>query len=194
MKTIKNLFFIIIGSIMILFSLKLLIIDGSNEYAKIIGGICFGMVFIYPSLKKDSKTTSEIFVEKEDLEIPIWWKRLIGFIIDYIIILIIYSLTLSLILQVYEVRLDKLFNSNFLLAPFYVFYYFIQEYIFNTSIGKSIFKLRVVSAINGDKPTLTQIIIRSFTRLLPIDLFFFFTKRPIGLHDIVSKTVLLTKD
>ena len=179
---------------MIFFSLKLLIIDGSNEYAKIIGGICFGMVFIYPSLKKDSKTTSEIFVEKEDLEIPIWWKRLIGFIIDYIIILIIYSLTLYLILQVYEVRLDKLFNSNLIIVPFYVFYYFIQEYIFNTSIGKSIFKLRVVSAINGDKPTLTQIIIRSFTRLLPIDLFFFFTKRPIGLHDIVSKTVLLIKD
>ena len=194
MKTIKNLFFIIIGSIMILFSLKLLIIDGSNEYAPIIAGICFGMVFIYPSLKKDSKTTSEIFVEKEDLEIPIWWKRLIGFIIDNIIILIIYSLTLNLISQAYEVRLDILFHPIAIMSPFYIFYYFIQEYIFNTSIGKLIFKLRVVSAVKGDKPTLTQIIIRSFTRLIPINIFFFFTKRPIGLHDIVSKTVVLIID
>jgi uncharacterized RDD family membrane protein YckC len=194
MKKIKNLFFIIIGSIMILISLKLLITDKSNEYVQIIGGICLGMLFIYPSLKKDSKTTSEIFVEKEDLEIPIWWKRLIGYIIDYIIILIIYSLTINLISQAYEVRL---FNTIALAAPFYIFYifyYFIQEYIFNTSIGKLIFKLRVVSAVKGDKPTFTQIIIRTFTRLIPIDIFFFFTKRPIGLHDIVSKTVVLIKD
>jgi len=155
---------------------------------------CFGMVFIYSSLKKDSKTTSEIFMEKEDLEIPIWWKRLIGFIIDHIIIIIICSLTVSLISQAYEVRLDKLFNPIVVMVPFYIFYYFIQEYIFNTSIGKLIFKLRVVSAVKGDKPTLTQIIIRSFTRLIPIDFFFFFTKRPIGLHDIVSKTVVLIKE
>ena len=193
MKTIKNLFFIIIGSTMILYSLKLLIVDGSYEYAEIIGGICFGIVFIYPSLKKDSRTTSEIFVEKENLEIPLWWKRLIGFFIDFVIILVIYSLFVSISAEIYNTRIDKIYSPLLVISPFIVFYYSLQEYLFNTSIGKLIFKLKVVSAITNEKPTFSQILIRSLSRLLPIDIFFYLFKRPIGLHDIISKTLVIKK-
>ena len=69
---------------MIIFSLKSIIIDGSEEYAKIIGLLIFGIIFIYPYLKKDSKTASENFIEESNIEAPIWWKRLIGFLINLI--------------------------------------------------------------------------------------------------------------
>ena len=48
---------------MILGSLFLLLIDGNTEYLNIIGVLCFGIILIYPSLKKDSKTESEKFIE-----------------------------------------------------------------------------------------------------------------------------------
>jgi uncharacterized RDD family membrane protein YckC len=194
MKTVKNLLFILIGSMMILGAFKLLLIDGSNEYAKILGLLTFGVIFIYPSLKKDSKTESEKFTEKENIDIPIWWKRLIGFIIDYIIIAFIFSTTLFIIEKIYGVRISRLYNPLLLLSPFIVFYYGIQELLFNTSIGKMVFKLKVVSAITNDKPTLMQVVIRSFSRLIPIDIFFYIVKRPIGLHDIISKTVVIKKN
>ena len=56
MKKMKNAFYIIVGGLMIIFSLKSIIIDRSEEYAKIINLLIFGIIFIYPSLKKDSKT------------------------------------------------------------------------------------------------------------------------------------------
>ncbi len=195
MKGIGNLLYGILGIGLILFALyNMFGFSERNVIGSGFAGLTLGIFLIWVSLKKDKKTTSEKFIEIEDFEIPIWWKRLIGFIIDNVIILIIYSITITLISQFFEVRLDKLYSPIVIMAPFYVFYYSIQEYLFNTSIGKVIFKLSVVSALTSDKPTLTQIVIRSFTRLIPIDIFFFFTKRPIGLHDIVSKTVVLIKD
>ena len=69
MKKMKNAFYIIVGGLMIIFSLKSIIIDGSEEYAKIIGLLIFGLIFIYPSLKKDSKTASENFIEEGNISV-----------------------------------------------------------------------------------------------------------------------------
>ena len=85
MKKIKNLLLAILGLIFIAFSVKLLIIDKSDKYAQIIGGVVFGLLMIYPSFKKDATTDVEKFVEKENIEIVIWWKRLLVFLIDFVI-------------------------------------------------------------------------------------------------------------
>lgn len=195
MKKIGDLLYAIFGIGLIFIALYNLLGFSERKIGTgvAIAGMIFGLFLIWVSLKKDKKTTSEKFIENENLELPMWWKRLLCFIVDNTIILIIYSFTITLIFELYEARLDKLYNPLILMTPFYSFYYFIQEYIFNTTIGKLIFKLRVVSANNYEKPTIVQILIRTLTRLIPIDIFFFFTKRPIGLHDITSKTVILIK-
>jgi len=109
---------------------------------------------------------------------------------------------MNFIFNVFEIRLDQLYNPLLLLSPFVVFYYTIQEYLFQTTIGKLPFKLKVVSTKPnafvkteaGSNPTFFQVLIRSLTRLLfAIDIFFFLFKRPIGLHDIISKTIVIKK-
>ena len=202
MKKIKNTIFIILGILFICTSLYLLLIEKSNGYATIIGGFFFGFLMIYPSLKKDSTTDVEKFIEKENIEIVIWWKRLLAFLIDFVILNFIYLTTMNLIFIVFEIRLDQLYNPLIVFSPFVVFYYTIQEYLFQTTICKLPFKLKVVSVKSNDfvktesglNPTLFQVFIRSLTRLLfAIDIFFFLFKRPTGLHDITSKTIVIKK-
>ena len=55
-----------------------------------------------------------------------------------------------------------------------IFYYVIQEFLFNTTIGKSVFKLMVISVNTGEKLTLSDVIIRTLSRFIPLDVFFFF--------------------
>ena len=107
-----------------------------------------------------------------------------------------------LISKFFETRLDKLYNPLILISPFAVFYYTIQEYLFQTTLGKLPFKLKVISIKSnpllkkeaGSNPTFFQILIRSLTRLVfVVDIFFFLFKRPIGLHDIISKTIVIHK-
>ena len=205
MKAIRNLLSAIIGVIFIAFLLKLLIIDKNDEYVRIFGGVVFSLLLIYPLFKKNKKNTTtnvEEFIESEKIIGVIWWKRLISFLIDFIILLFIYSITMTIILKFFQVRIDKLYGGPLTISPFFVFYYTVQEYLFQTTIGKLPFRLKVVSTKSnafvekeaGSNPTFFQILIRSITRLLfVIDIFFFFFKRPIGLHDITSKTIVIKK-
>ena len=83
MRGIKNLLIGLIGIIFIGVSLKLLLVDNSDEYVKMIGATLFGLFLIYPIFKKDTTTDVEKFIENQNIEVVIWWKRLVGFIIDY---------------------------------------------------------------------------------------------------------------
>ena len=51
----------------------------------------------------------------------------------------------------------------------------------------------VISVNTGEKLTLSDVIIRTLSRFIPFDVFFFFSKRPVGLHDMISKTVVVMK-
>jgi len=192
MKKIKNFIFISLGIIFILSSIKLLF-DGSSDYIIIVSGICFGILFIYPSFQKESKTDSEKFIEEENINLPIWWKRFLGFLIDFTIIVTIYLVFVITIGTLYNVNLQVLYNPLLLMSPFMIFYYVTQEFLFNTTIGKSVFKLMVISVTTGKKLTLSDVIIRTLSRFIPLDVFFFFSKRPVGLHDMISKTVVVMK-
>jgi uncharacterized RDD family membrane protein YckC len=208
MRGIKNLLIGLIGIIFIGMSLKLLLVDNSDEYVKMIGATLFGLFLIYPIFKKDTTTDVEKFIENQNIEVVIWWKRLVGFIIDYTVIILLNSVIAMLILPL----ITSLLNINnsddigfvfwVLFLIIFIFYYIIQEYFFKTTIGKLAFKLKIVSAktniyLGSEKaknPTLFQIFVRSIVRLLFfIDIFFFLFKRPIGLHDIISKTIVIKK-
>ena len=202
MKGYKNLLFGITGILSIAVSLKSLLIDSGDEYMKMIGGVLFGLFLIYPIFKKNNQTDVEKFIESEKIIGVIWWKRLISFLIDFIILLFIYGITMTIILKFFQVRVDKLYGGPLTISPFFVFYYTVQEYLFQTTIGKLPFRLKVVSTKSnafidkeaGANPTFFQVLIRSLTRLVfVIDIFFFLFKRPIGLHDITSKTIVIHK-
>lgn len=166
-----------------------LYLDGETVF----GALTSGLFLIWVSLKKD-KTVTENYFDNVKIEIPFWWKRLIGFLIDFIIVVFIYSLVVTTVSKLYNLRIDKLYNPVIIIIPFFLFYYCILEYIFLTTIGKLIFKLKVVSAITSQKPTFIQIIIRTFSRfVVHLDFFSFLFKRPIGLHDILSKTAVIDR-
>ncbi len=192
MKKFKNFMFISLGLIFIISSIKLLF-DGSTNYIFIISGILFGILFIYPSFQKETKSDSEKFIEQEDIEVPIWWKRFLGFLIDNLVILILYTLIVLIIFNLYSIRIDISSHPVLLYSLFMTFYYSIQEFIFNTTIGKSVFKLMVISTSTEEKLSLLTVLLRTFSRFIPFDVLFFFSKRPVGLHDMISKTVVVTK-
>ena len=108
MRGIKNLLIGLIGIIFIGVSLKLLLVDNSDEYVKMIGATLFGLFLIYPIFKKDTTTDVEKFIENQNIEVVIWWKRLVGFIIDYTVIILLNSVIAMLILPL----ITSLLNIN----------------------------------------------------------------------------------
>ena len=71
----------------------------------------------------------------------------------------------------------------------YYLYYFILELTIGQTIGKIVTKTRVVNIDNNGKPNFTRILIRTISRLIPIDfLSYLFSSN--GIHDILSKTEL----
>jgi uncharacterized RDD family membrane protein YckC len=166
-----------------------LYLDGETVF----GALTSGLFLIWVSLKKN-KTVTENYFENVKIDVPFWWKRFIGFLVDFIIIVFIYFILFSTVYKLYNIRIDKLYNPLIIIFIFSLFYYCILEYIFLTTIGKLIFKLKVVSAVTNQKPTFIQIIIRTLSRFVfHLDFFSFLFKRPIGLHDILSKTAVVDR-
>ncbi|MFA6249897.1 MAG: RDD family protein [Candidatus Shapirobacteria bacterium] len=69
-------------------------------------------------------------------------------------------------------------------------YYISSEALWQRSPAKFITGTKVVSSTGG-KPLISQIIIRSLCRLIPFEHFSFFGKNPVGLHDKISKTIVV---
>jgi uncharacterized RDD family membrane protein YckC len=196
MKTILNLLSSILG-IGILFIILcdiLGLINFNSEPETIYGGLTFSLFLIWDSLKKN-KTTTETFFEKENIEIPIWWKRFVGFSVDFIIISILYALiTTAIAFSDISLKINETYGAFFFIfSPLFVFYYSLQEYFFKTSIGKSIFKLKIVSANEDSQLSFFQILIRTLSKLYlgHINFWLFTVKKPLGLHDILSKTAVV---
>jgi uncharacterized RDD family membrane protein YckC len=71
----------------------------------------------------------------------------------------------------------------------YLGYYILMEYKFQKTVGKFITGTMVVN-LKGEKPTFTEIVIRTFCRFIPFDrLSFLFLRN--GIHDNFSKTVVI---
>ena len=120
------------------------------------------------------------------------YLRLINYIIDNIVILILFVFFSYI---TYLFLLNSNINSNFEFNHwhyllFYNFYYIILEKTTTKTVGKFLTKTKIVSK-NFDNLTLEQIIIRSFSRILVFEVFFYFTKNPIGLHDKLSNTIVI---
>jgi len=110
--------------------------------------------------------------------------RLINFIIDslmFFVIVIIFSFLLRNFIDREHLKV--------VMIAFYYLYYFIFELLTGQTIGKMITNTKVIDINNGNKPRFMKILIRTLSRLIPIDfLSYIFT--PNGIHDILSKTEL----
>ena len=69
-------------------------------------------------------------------------------------------------------------------------YFFFMELMYDKTLGKFLTKTKVVN-YQKQKPTTSQIFIRSLCRLIPFEQFSFFGERPIGFHDSISRTYVV---
>ncbi|CAG5005826.1 hypothetical protein DYBT9275_03662 [Dyadobacter sp. CECT 9275] len=131
-------------------------------------------------------------------------KRIINCIVDYILFLILLVMTMSVvsaitysidpelaenILNLFESEnsfLDRIISSILLMLYFFAF-----EYITSgKTLGKMLTKTRVIGT-DGRKPTAKQFLIRSFSRIVPLDIFSFFRENPQGWHDKWADTMVV---
>ena len=110
--------------------------------------------------------------------------RLYNFLIDSTIFFIV-VLLFSILLKNYVERQ----NLKYFMILLYYLYYFIFELTIGQTIGKMITKTIVVNIDNGERPNFTRILIRTISRLIPID-FLSYLFLYNGIHDILSKTEL----
>jgi len=110
--------------------------------------------------------------------------RLFNFLIDstlFFILVMAFSTLMKNYLEGKELK-------YFMILLYYV-YYFVFEFFFGQTIGKMITKSKVVNVENGEKPYFSRILIRTLSRLIPIDFLpYLFSSN--GIHDILSKTKL----
>ena len=126
--------------------------------------------------------------------IATWEKRLINLIIDSIIIQFIYLLFILIIGVTIISKKDSFeqsaiieFNNTLYFLILYVFYYFILEGLLGRTIGKYVTRTKVISDL-GAKPSLGKVLIRSIVRLFFVEVFSFFSSKPVGWHDRISGT------
>lgn len=111
--------------------------------------------------------------------------RIINFVIDYLII--------SIIFFVVEVIFGYFYYSSSLVFYFImVLYYFISEAINAQTIGKKVTGTIVVN-MHNEKPSIQRIFLRSLLRLNPFDYHSYAFGNEQGGHDLISKTRLIYK-
>lgn len=144
----------------------------------------------------ENSYNKELATLLKDLTPAIWWKRLLTFIIDRIVLYAIFFLwgfiagTTGLGLDLlYEIADNRLLDI-LVTALVYVVYCGILEYASGKTIGKILLKTRVVRA-DGSKPDLITIIKRSLSRIIPFDVFSFLSNNPRGWHDSISDTIVV---
>lgn len=81
------------------------------------------------------------------------------------------------------------YNQYFFLLVF-LGYYFVCEATTSRTLGKVLSRTRVVNE-SGGKPSLSQILGRTLTRLIPLDSFTFFDDAPRGWHDQLPDTYVV---
>lgn len=117
--------------------------------------------------------------------------RLVHLLVDsisYLVLFFIIAGTINLLFTGTD-QVILGFISFVLLISLYFAYYVVLEHRFGRTLGKMLTKTKVVKS-NGEKPTSTDIFIRTLCRFIPFDQFsYIFTKN--GFHDYLSKTMVI---
>jgi hypothetical protein len=151
----------------------------------------------------------EEFEKKEVLQevtIASWYQRLIGYLIDYVIAMLITAFIVFNICdynygyntmgywdsgQSYGFGMtgQKIVNS---LTPLILLVYqIIFESIFNVTLGKIITCTVVRKQTDFEKVGFWRILLRSVCRIIPFEALSYLSNQPIGWHDSLSDTVVI---
>jgi uncharacterized RDD family membrane protein YckC len=118
--------------------------------------------------------------------------RLIHFVIDMVVVLVLISIVAFLAGDFFgDIEDENIVRIIFHFSMIITFfgYYTFMEFKYQRTVGKFFTKTRVIS-INGEKPTIGIIIIRTLCRIIPFDrLSFIFTTN--GFHDRLSNTTVI---
>jgi uncharacterized RDD family membrane protein YckC len=72
----------------------------------------------------------------------------------------------------------------------YLAYFVTFEHYFGKTLGKMVTNTKVVM-LDGAKPPLIKLIMRSFARLIPFDFLSYLSVNPRGWHDTISDTIVI---
>lgn len=139
--------------------------------------------------------TSDLYAGKR-LRLANYFIDLLVFYVLFMVLVSLLGLILVLIGGDLESFLYQLENTNPLLdrlisAIMYALLYFTLESLLKgRSIGKYITKTKVVD-INGNVPTVGSLMKRSFSRLIPFEIFSFLGEEGRGWHDSISDTYVV---
>ena len=125
-------------------------------------------------------------------------KRFLNLVIDYIFFILIatcigFAIGASGKVTAEEIEAaSSTLTINLISCLIWLLYYIVMEHSMGATVGKMVTGTRVVSQ-DGGKPTLGQIVGRSFARLIPFEVFSFLGSGPGGWHDTMSKTRVVLK-
>lgn len=192
MNSILRLISGIFGIGLIFATLSMLLLNNQNKisFTTVFSGVTIGAVLLWISFNKNDIGIDQE-AQKKRIQPAIWWRRFVGFFIDYLLIVLLYTLIILFVFHQTNTRLDKVINPIFLIAIVLTIYYFVQEVIFLSTIGKLFCGLRVVSKKSEKRPSLLQLFLRTIVRLVPVDFIFALSKKPNTLHDMISGTLVV---
>lgn len=115
--------------------------------------------------------------------------RFLHYLIDSIMIIVLGSILIAFIFSFVKPTIEEAllnFLIYFVYFLVYFLYYIVLENKYQKTFAKFITKSKVVR-FDDNKPTLNDIVVRTFCRFIPFEAFtFIFVKN--GLHDYLSKT------
>jgi len=106
-------------------------------------------------------------------------KRVINYLVD--------SLSIALIIVFFQSFGIEILGNVFQIYLLFYTYFFFMEAAFGQTIGKFVTRTKVVD-LNGEKPTLGRIALRSICRFIPFDPISFLFQDRVFWHDSLSKT------
>jgi uncharacterized RDD family membrane protein YckC len=145
------------------------------------------------------------------MKLAVWWKRLLGLLIDLFFISLVFNITIQ-IFTGYDVfsiinRSSSYYNYRYyedgdlktlrffarfgILITMFV-YYFLFELITGRTIGKFFTGTIVLNLDDNKKASIEKIIGRTLCRFIPFDIFSFLSNNPYGWHDTLSETFVTT--
>jgi uncharacterized RDD family membrane protein YckC len=150
----------------------------------------------YHQVMMENNYNKELATLLKDLTPTVWWKRLLTFVIDRVVLYGIFffwgalagatGFGLDLLYEIADNRLLDILVTTLV----YVAYCGVLEYGSGKTIGKILMKTRVVRE-DGSKPDFITIVKRSLSRIIPFDAFSFLSNNPRGWHDSISDTIVV---
>ncbi|NOU62298.1 RDD family protein [Marinifilum caeruleilacunae] len=126
-------------------------------------------------------------------------KRFINWIIDSISISILWFILLPGIVIVLKkvgllenLKEGQTMSLEFTILPIAFFYYIILEGILQTTLGKQITKTKIIR-LDNKKVNFIDILLRTLCRFIPLEQLSFLSEKPIGWHDRISETRVVSK-